>query len=210
MTSTTRGMSLNRRTFLAMLGATGAAAAVGPVFFPFAADGATATPIDPAFPHGIAAGDPLPDGAVIWSRIDPAADPGSGVEVTWEVAATPDFATILQTGTISAETAADHTVRVLVQGLDPDGWFHYRFRYQQHTSRTGRLRTAPAPGAANDRLRFAFCSCQQINDSIYVAHAAMAADSCRFMRWVRPRVAPPRVRTTPTPARGAGCWPGRA
>jgi alkaline phosphatase D len=181
MTSTTRGMSLNRRTFLAMLGATGAAAAVGPVFFPFAADGATATPIDPAFPHGIAAGDPLPDGAVIWSRIDPAADTGGGVEVIWEVSATEDFATILQTGSITAEAAADHTIRVLVQGLDPDGWFHYRFRYQDRTSRTGRLRTAPAPGSASDRLRFAFCSCQQINDSIYVAHAAMAAEDLDFV-----------------------------
>lgn len=181
MTSKTRGMSLNRRTFLAMLGATGAAAAVSPTWFPFEAEGASATPIDPNYPHGVAAGDPRPDGAVIWTRVDPTADGGTGVEVAWEVSATADFAAIVATGSLTATAATDHTVRTLVEGLASDGWFHYRFRYQDRTSRTGRLRTAPAPGAAADRLRFAFCSCQQINDSIYVAHAAMAAEDLDFV-----------------------------
>ena len=174
-------MSLHRRTFLAMLGATGAAAVAGPTFFSFDATAAPATPVDPKFPHGIAAGDPHPDGAVIWTRVDPEADGGDGVEVTWEVAAAADFSTILRTGTLLATAATDHTVRVMADGLAPDGWYHYRFRYAGATSRTGRLRTAPAAGAASERLRFAFCSCQQINDSIYVAHAAMAAEDLDFV-----------------------------
>jgi alkaline phosphatase D len=48
--------------------------------------------------------------------------------------------------------------------------------------RTGRLRTAPRPGGRYDRLRFAFSSCQQINDSPYVAHRAMAGEDLDF--WV--------------------------
>ena len=76
MASPYRGMDLKRRTFLAMLGATGATAAMKPTWFDLPA-GAAATPIDPNFPLGIAAGDPLPDGAVIWTQIDPAADDGS-------------------------------------------------------------------------------------------------------------------------------------
>ena len=180
MNQSTRGMSLNRRTFLAMLGAAGAAAAVDPTFFPFTA-GASATPIDPRFPHGIAAGDPRSDGAVIWTRVEPAADLGNGVEVTWEVAASEDFTSILRSGTLTATGATDHTVRALVDGLGSDGWYFYRFRYGQATSRSGRLRTAPEPGSPSERLRFAFCSCQQINASIYVAHAAMAAEDLDFV-----------------------------
>jgi alkaline phosphatase D len=73
-------------------------------------------------------------------------------------------------------------VKVLVQGLDPDRWYHYRFRTAPGTSRIGRLRTAPAKGCASRRLRFAFSSCQQINDSHYVAHLAMADEDIDF--WV--------------------------
>jgi alkaline phosphatase D len=168
-------MNLKRRTFLAMLGATGAATALKPTWFDLPADAAP-TPIDPWYPLGVAAGDPLADGAVIWTQIDPAADGGSGIEVTWEVSATDDFGTILASGTETAAAASGHTIHPVVSGLATDGWFHYRFTYDGHVSRTGRLRTAPAAGSAGSDLRFAFCSCQQINDSYYVAHAAMAAE----------------------------------
>jgi alkaline phosphatase D len=182
MTTTARGLSLNRRTFLAMLGASGAAAAMRPVWFDRPVGAADATPIDPAFPHGVAAGDPQPDGSVIWTRVDPAADAGRGVEVRWEVSATEDFAAVLASGTVAATATTDHTVKARVTGLPSDGWFFYRFTYDDDTtSRTGRLRTAPAPGSSPDRLRFAFCSCQQITDSIYVAHAAMAAEDLDYV-----------------------------
>ncbi|HEX2577198.1 MAG TPA: alkaline phosphatase D family protein [Aquihabitans sp.] len=174
-------MSMNRRAFLALLGAGGAAAALHPRWIDLEAAAAAATPIDPAFPHGIASGDPRPDGSVIWTRVDPAADPGAGVPVTWEVAADASFATILASGTVDALAAGDHTVHVEVAGLGADGWYHYRFAYAGHVSRIGRLRTAPAEGSSPDRLRFAFCSCQQINDSLYVAHAAMAAEDLDFV-----------------------------
>jgi alkaline phosphatase D len=182
MATESRGMSLNRRTFLAMVGATGAAAALRPVWFDLPADAAPATPIDPNYPHGVAAGDPLPDGAVIWTRIDPAADAGTGVEVRWEVSDTDGFGAILASGTLTASGATDHTIRTLVTGLPADGWFFYRFTYGDDvTSRTGRLRTSPEPGAAADRLRFAFCSCQQTTRSFYVAHAAMAAEDLDYV-----------------------------
>ena len=173
-----KGMSLNRRTFLAMLGA-GSAAAISPRWLPIPAG--AATPIDPNFPHGVAAGDPRPDGSVIWTRIDPAADGGSGVDVTWEVAADEGFGTVLASGTVGASASADHTVKALVTGLAADGWFFYRFAYgDDRVSRTGRLRTAPAPGSSPSSLRFAFSSCQQRTRSFYNAHAAMAAEDLDF------------------------------
>ncbi|HRW39271.1 MAG: alkaline phosphatase D family protein [Acidimicrobiales bacterium] len=180
MTSPFRGMDLKRRTFLAMLGASGAAAALRPTWSDLPADAAP-TPIDPAYPLGVAAGDPLPDGAVIWTQVDPEADAGSGVEVAWEVSATDDFATILASGTVTALAENAHCVHARVAGLPADGWFHYRFRYGSATSRTGRLRTAPAPGSSPERLRFTFCSCQQTTASFYVAHRAMAAEDLDFV-----------------------------
>lgn len=173
--------SLNRRMFLAMLGATGAAAALQPTWFEIPADAAAATPIDPWFPHGIAAGDPRTDGTVIWSRIAPSAGDGGTVDVLWEVSTTQDFAAVVASGTVPAAPDADYTLHAEVTGLDPDGWYFYRFTYLGHVSRTGRLRTAPAAGTSPDRLRFAFCSCQQTTASFYVAHAAMAAEDLDFV-----------------------------
>jgi len=176
--------SLNRRMFLAMLGAAGAAGAtagLGPRWFSLPALAADAPKIDPAYPHGIASGDPLPDGTVLWTRVDPAADLGAGVDVHWEVAADDTFAAILASGNVTTSAASDHTVHAVVDGLAPDGWYSYRFTYGTHVSRTGRLRTAPALGSSPDRLRFAWCSCQQINPSFYVAHAAMAAEDLDFV-----------------------------
>jgi phosphodiesterase/alkaline phosphatase D-like protein len=60
-------------------------------------------------------------------------------------------------------------VKVAVDGLEPDGWYHYRFTVGDAPSPTRRLRTAPRPDATPDRLRFAFASCQQRNDSTNVA-----------------------------------------
>src|SRR4051812_40349427 len=56
-----------------------------------------------AFSLGVASGDPSPDGVVLWTRLAPEPLDGGGIEedpygVRWEVAADPDFATIVQRG----------------------------------------------------------------------------------------------------------------
>ena len=136
---------------------------------------------DPApFLDGVMAGDPAPDGSVIWTRVAAPVD-GTDVAVLWTVADDAGFATLRAGGLALATAATGHTVTVPVGGLEPDRWYHYRFEAAgpggaQVASRTGRLRTAPAPGASPDRLRFAFASCQQINDSWFVAHRAAAAE----------------------------------
>ncbi len=137
------------------------------------------------FPDGVMAGDPAPDGTVLWTRVLAPADGGT-VPVLWSVADDPSFSSIRAAGLSSAEAATGHTVQVAVTGLQPDRWYHYRFEVPgsgagasdgvSTVSRTGRLRTSPAPGATPDRLRFAFGSCQQLNDSWFNAHAAIAAE----------------------------------
>ncbi len=125
------------------------------------------------FVDGVIAGDPRPDGAVIWTRVQ--AGPGP-VGVLWSVATDPSFATVVAGGVVTAEASGDHAVHVLVDGLQSDRWYWYRFEADGSASRTGRLRTAPAPGATVDSMRFAFSSCQQLNPSWFVAHRAAAAE----------------------------------
>ena len=59
---------MNRRRFLAA-GGTGAAAAALPVSA-FAADGNGES--HSYFQHGVASGDPLSDGIILWTRVTPA------------------------------------------------------------------------------------------------------------------------------------------
>ncbi len=138
-------------------------------------------PDDGPFPDGVLAGDPASDGTTLWTRVLPPAG-GGAVPVLWNVADDASFGSIRAAGLVSAEPGAGHTVQVAVTGLQSDRWYHYRFETTDadgvtRVSRTGRLRTAPAPGSSPDRLRFAFGSCQQINDSWFNAHAAIAAES---------------------------------
>ena len=137
---------------------------------------------DPApFGEGVMAGDPMPGASTIWTRVTP--PPGGGdVGVIWAVAEDESFTSILAGGVAVASSANDHCVTVPVSGLGNDKWYFYRFETSEGSgvpeavSRTGRLRTAPAAGSSPDRLRFAFASCQQINDSWFVAHQAAAAE----------------------------------
>jgi alkaline phosphatase D len=180
------GRGMTRRELLAGLGlGVGATVVLGACTMP-SPGAAPPTPPpgvpDPApFGEGVMAGDPMPGASTIWTRVAP---PASGVDVgvLWTVAEDPAFTTI-RAGGLAVATAADgHCVTVPVDGLGFDRWYYYRFETSggdgvpAAVSRTGRLRTAPAPGSSPDHLRFAFASCQQINDSWFVAHQAAAAE----------------------------------
>lgn len=132
------------------------------------------------FVHGIASGDPLPDRVIIWTRVTPSADavPGSGVgqpvSVTWQVAADPDFVTVVRFGTVAAGPDADHTVKVDVGGLRPDTAYFYRFTALGRTSPVGRTRTAPANDADVARLRFGVVSCSNWEAGYFASYRHLA------------------------------------
>jgi alkaline phosphatase D len=131
---------------------------------------------DPApFVDGVIAGDPLPDGSFIWTRVQPPVG-GGPVGVLWTVSPDASFSSVAAGGVASATADGDHCVTVRVDGLEPDRWYWYRFEADGVASRIGRLRTAPAAGSSPDHLRFAFASCQQLNPSWFVAHKAAAAE----------------------------------
>src|SRR5262245_44121685 len=78
------------------------------------------------FNHGVASGDPLTDQVIIWTRVTPAED--GAVGVGWEVAADPDFTTIVASGSGVTSADVDYTVKVDVAGLQPAGVYYYRFK----------------------------------------------------------------------------------
>ncbi|MET7769008.1 alkaline phosphatase D family protein [Nocardia sp. NPDC005366] len=141
----------------------------------------TARAATPVFAHGVASGDPLPTGVVIWTRVtvSPDATPGSGTgspaTVRWEVAGDATFTTVAASGTATAASDSDHTVKVDVTGLAPGGSYYYRFTALGETSPVGHTRTAPAPADSPERLRFGVVSCANWEAGYFGAYRHLAA-----------------------------------
>src|SRR4051794_32808606 len=118
-----------------------------------------------SFEHGVASGDPLADGIVLWTR---APDQAS---VRWVLARDPDLRDVVQQGTSPVAAARDHTVHVDVRGLEPATTYWYAFEAGGERSPVARTRTLAAdPG----RVRFAMCSCAKFNAGFFNAYARMA------------------------------------
>ncbi|WP_435825495.1 alkaline phosphatase D family protein [Nocardia niwae] len=164
---------LARRTLLK-----GTAAAATATTVLAAGRAAAATPV---FRHGVASGDPLPDGVILWTRvtISDEAAPGSGLgdpaTVRWEIAADERFASIAASGAVTAAADSDHTVKVDVSGLAPGVAYFYRFTALGQTSPVGRTKTAPDTQDAPDRLRFGVVSCSNWEAGYFGAYRHLAA-----------------------------------
>jgi alkaline phosphatase D len=137
------------------------------------------------FALGVASGDPLPDGIVLWTRLAP--DPANGggmtpetVEVRWEIAADDTFADIVQSGTELATPELAHSVHVDVSGLEPGREYAYRFTTGDEVSPVGRTKTAPAANAPLDRLRFAAVSCAHYEHGFFTAYRHLAQEEVDF------------------------------
>ncbi|MDZ8069621.1 MAG: alkaline phosphatase [Nostoc sp. DedQUE08] len=133
------------------------------------------------FTLGIASGDPYPTSVVIWTRLAPEPLNGGGmppanVPIRWEMATDPDMKRIVSRGTVLATPQLAHSVRVVVEGLQPDSWYWYRFIVGQDASPIGRTRTAPLAGGYLNKLNFALVSCQNYEQGYYTAYKYLAQD----------------------------------
>jgi alkaline phosphatase D len=161
---------MKRRSFLGAAAAAGAAAAWG---------GARAAPSKRAwterrdlFPEGVASGDPQGDSVILWTRRPPGPD-GKPPRLTLEVAEDPDFQRVVATAPAPSSADADWTVRVMVGGLKPACEYWYRFTGADGLgSRIGRTTTAPALDDPRE-VRFAFVSCQNVNQGAQNAYRRM-------------------------------------
>ncbi|MER6498730.1 alkaline phosphatase D family protein [Streptomyces sp. NPDC001455] len=162
-----------------------AAATAAAVALPVLGSAGAARAADgPAFLHGVASGDPLPDGILLWTRVTPTPDaaPGSGrgadTTVSWEVAEDKGFSRIVSHGSTVARAASDHTVKADIRGLRPATTYWFRFSAGDGSavlSPTGRTRTAPAAGATVAGLRFGVVSCANWEAGFFSPYRHLAA-----------------------------------
>ncbi|ARE76930.1 MULTISPECIES: alkaline phosphatase [unclassified Streptomyces] len=135
----------------------------------------------PAFLHGVASGDPLPDGVLLWTRVTPTPEavPGSGLgpatQVGWEVASDKAFSQVVASGAVTASAAADHTVKVDVRGLQPQTPYWYRFTAGGTVSPAGRTLTTPAHETTTAGVRFGVVSCANWEAGYFSAYRHLAA-----------------------------------
>ncbi|MES2723627.1 MAG: alkaline phosphatase D family protein [Pseudomonadota bacterium] len=164
----------------------GAASLAGLALAPAAIGGvvlASPSLADNPFSLGVASGEPADDGVVLWTRLAPKPfEPGGGmppepVAVTWEVAEDPSMRKVVRSGKALARPNAGHSVHVEVGGLKPAREYWYRFTAAGARSPVGRTHTAPAKGAAVDRLRLCFASCQKYEAGFYSAYAHMVEEA---------------------------------
>ncbi|MEX0665345.1 MAG: alkaline phosphatase D family protein [Acidimicrobiia bacterium] len=134
------------------------------------------------FALGVASGDPLPDGIVLWTRLvlDRLAPDGGmppePVPVHWELAADEGFRRKVRSGRVMARPEDAHAVHVDVSGLDAGSEWFYRFRVGDHESPIARTRTAPVSGAMPNKLGFAVASCQRYQSGFFTAHRHIAEE----------------------------------
>jgi alkaline phosphatase D len=134
------------------------------------------------FALGVASGDPVGDGFVMWTSIAPdpfdrASIPEDAVPLGWEVAADEGFASIVLRGETVAHRALGHSARVEVRGLPQGRPYWYRFIVPGgEASPIGRAWTASQAGAPLDRLRFAVASCQHYEQGYFTPYDHMVRD----------------------------------
>ncbi|MEU8589845.1 alkaline phosphatase D family protein [Streptomyces sp. NPDC048664] len=169
------GLSPRRRTVVK------AAAATAVLGVPLAAALPARAAEAPAFLHGVASGDPLPDGILLWTRVTPtaAATPGSGLgpatEVSWVLARDKGLTDVVSRGTVTATAASDHTVKADVRGLQPATDYWFRFSAGGTDSPVARTRTAPAADASVSGLRFGVVTCANWEAGYFSAYRHLAA-----------------------------------
>jgi alkaline phosphatase D len=174
-TAESNSLSPRRRTVVKAAAATAVLAA------PLAAAWPAGAVEAPAFLHGVASGDPLPDGILLWTRVTPTAEavPGSGLgpdtEVGWVVALDKAFMNVVAKGSVTATAASDHTVKADVRGLTPATDYWFRFSAGGTDSPAARTRTAPAADAAVANLRFGVVSCANWEAGYFSSYRHLAA-----------------------------------
>ncbi|MCM8732337.1 alkaline phosphatase D family protein [Hephaestia sp. GCM10023244] len=193
----------NRRAFLIAGGASGLLAGL-------AHAPASAKPRFLAYPFslGVASGDPVPDGFVIWTRLAPKPlEPHGGmiaeiVTVGWEVAEDDAFRKIVLAGQAPARPELAHSVHVEISGLRSHRRYWYRFVVDGIPSDIGTVRTAPARADMVDNLRIAVAGCQNYQAGLFTAwrHISREPD-LDFVYHYGDYIYEGKAATTPAPGR---------
>ena len=146
------------------------------------------------YPQSVASGGPTATGAIVWTRVSPAAYE-RGRPVGLQVTPAPDRTTPNTEADFSTPATRhfrvpaddltpehDHAVSVDLDGeLDPDRFYFYRFVHDGDASPVGRLRTLPDPDADPDRLRLACASCNNYLHGYFGAYGHIAREDVDYL-----------------------------
>ncbi|ASJ76730.1 alkaline phosphatase D family protein [Granulosicoccus antarcticus] len=172
--------SLSRREFLNVAWKLGTAAAL----LPLSSQRLWASPVFDSYPFtlGVASGDPLPDGIVLWTRLAPKPLEGGGlpnlaIDVQWEIGFDEQMHTLAQTGTATAYAELGHAVHVDIAGLESARDYWYRFVVGGIQSPIGKTRTAPERYAPVDQIKIGVCGCNHYEQGYFTAYRHMANEN---------------------------------
>jgi alkaline phosphatase D len=143
--------------------------------------GEPAPPTNPAYPQGVASGDPKESSIVFWTRYPGTGASGAARQLRLDVATTQDFASPVASVNLSAQAVYDYTVRAKVINLQAGTQYYYRFVAGSDVSPTGMARTAPAASSAPQALSFAWISCQDWSSNHWGAFSLLAKESIDFV-----------------------------
>jgi alkaline phosphatase D len=130
------------------------------------------------FTDGVASGDPDSSSVILWTR-RPYCDGRTKSVLNVQVAEDEDFNRVVAHARSTIFSASDWTSRVLVGGLKPHTVYWYRFiDTEGNGSRIGRTITAPGIDDAS-AVRFAFVSCQSVNEGAQNAYRRMIWEDLR-------------------------------
>lgn len=127
-----------------------------------------------AFTHGVASGDPTADGAVLWTRVVDRRSPTEPVDVTCVVASrSADGEAEASVAKISAASSVDrdHTVHLVVDGLEAGRSYTYWFEAGGQESPRGGFRTLPTEPTS---LTLGVVSCAKYNAGVFNVYRRVA------------------------------------
>jgi alkaline phosphatase D len=162
-------MTIDRRRALGLLG-------LGAAAIPGTSEALSLAAVPGArFTHGVAAGDPLHDRAVLWTRILPE-DPSAATRwlVRCEIAEDPEFRTLARAPLGRLRPDRDWTVKIDARGLRPGRDYWYRFVTGEARSPVGRFRTLPV-GPTPDVV-MATVSCALWSSGLFNVYEALSRE----------------------------------
>ena len=122
------------------------------------------------FEHGVASGDPLTNGVILWTRVSGA--DGESVAVSWRVSSDPGLTPVLASGVAETNSDRDYTVKVDARDLPAGQTLYYQFTVGDVDSPLGTTRTLPHGGV--ERVRFAVVSCSNHPAGYFHAYREIA------------------------------------
>lgn len=125
------------------------------------------------FTHGVASGEPSAKSVLLWTRFVGNGDSRLRCEVATDAA----FTKVVAGGDLIVSAQNDHCAKLVVDGLTPDRWYHYRFIAPDGAmSDIGRTRTLPDGDTARFGIGLFSCSNMPFGWFNAYGHAAARDD----------------------------------